>query len=274
MKTNKKEFEKMADNSFTIHLTITKEAVQKEYQHALTHAQENFESKGFRKGKAPLNVVEKNVSQEELMEHVASHLLSDAYEAKVKENNVNPIIQPQVKVLNPPVELSKDWEVEITGCELPNFEINKKCFDEVKKINNKKEIVKEEGKTDKLDQIINIVIANSKTTLPPILVNADLEHRLSSLVDQITQAGTTVEQFLKNKNQTIEQYKDSIKEQIVKEWTLNLAIDAIFKEQKMEIKPEEGQKLLEKNPQLAENMNLVYYLLSQQKVFEYLQNLK
>lgn len=272
MKTNKKEFEKMSDNSFIIRLTLTKEEIQKEYKHALIHAQEHYEAKGFRKGKAPLDVVEKNVPQEELMEHVASHLLSDAYEAKVKENSLNPIIQPQVKVLNPPVELNKEWEVEITGCELPNFEIDKKCFDEIKKINNKKEETKEAS--DKLDEVINTVISHSKTNLPPILVDADLEHRLTSLIDQITQAGTTVEQFLKNKNQTIEQYKDSIKEQIVKEWTLNLAIDFIFKEQKMEITPEEGQKLLEKNPQLSQNINLVYYLLSQQKVFEYLQNLK
>ena len=42
----------------------------------------------------------------------------------------------------------------------------------------------------------------------------------------------------------------------------------------MEIKPEEGQALLEKNPQLAQNINLVFYLLSQQKVFEFLQALK
>ena len=199
MKTNKKEFEKLANNSFTLRFTVTKEEIKKEYQHALTHAQEHFEAKGFRKGKAPLDVVERNVSQTALLEDAASHILSHAYEAKVKENNLNPIIQPQVKVLNPPVELNKDWDVEITGCELPNFEIDKKCFDEIKKINNKKEDTKETEKNDKLDQIINTVIAHSKTDLPPILIDADLDHRLSSLVDQINQAGITVEQFLKNK---------------------------------------------------------------------------
>lgn len=272
MKTNQKEFEKMADNSFVIRVTATKEDIQKEYQHALLHAQEHYEAKGFRKGKAPLDVVEKNVDPTALLEDAASHILSHLYEAKVKENNLNPIIQPQVKILNPPVDKEKDWEVEIVGCELPNFEIDKKYIEEVKKINAKPE--DKDAKENKLEQVIEVVIAHSKTNLPAVLIDADLDHRLSSLVDQVNQAGITVEQFLKNKNLTIEQYKDSIKEQVVKEWTLNLAIDSIFKEQKMEITPEEGQKLLEKNPQLAQNINLVYYLLSQQKVFEYLQSLK
>ncbi len=272
MKTNKKDFEKMADNSFVLRFTITSDKIEKEWQHAIKHAQENFQSKGFRKGKAPLAVVEQNVSKTELMEHTASHLLSDEYEQLVKSNDLHPIIQPEVKILNPPVDRGKDWEVEITGCELPKFEFDNKAYEEIKAINNKE--IKEEDKQNKLDLIVDVMVKNSKVTLPEVLTNADIEHRLSDLVNQINQAGITVEQFLKDRKQTIEEYKETLKEQVAKEWTINLGIDHVFKEQKMEIKPEEGQALLEKNPQLAQNINLVFYLLSQQKVFEYLQALK
>jgi len=273
MKTNNKDFEKMADNSFVLRFTIAADKIDKEWQHALSHAQQHFEAKGFRKGKAPLSVVEQNVSKTAILEDTASHLLSHEYEELVKKHDLHPIIQPQVKILNPPVDKGKDWEVEITGCELPNFSLDKKVYDEIKKINNQ-ESKTDDKKSHKLDEVVEVMIKNSKVDLPNVLIEADIDHRISGLVDQINQAGLTVEQFLKDRKQTIEQYRDSLKEQVIKEWTINLGIDFIFKEQKMEVKPEEGKELIEKNPQLGQNINMVFYLLSQQKVFEYLQTLK
>jgi hypothetical protein len=52
-----------------------------------------------------------------------------------------------------------------------------------------------------------------------------------------------------------------------------LAIDSIAREQKLTVNEEEVKTLVAKNQQLASNLNLVYYLLTQQKVFDYLKKL-
>lgn len=262
MKTNQKDIQKLENHTFISNIVISVEDIKKEHQTTLKSIQAEFETKGFRKGKAPLDVVEQNISANKLIEEIAGRLLSKTYEKIVKENDLKPIIQPQVRIKNPPVTLDKEWQVEITGCELPEIKINEKFFEEVK------------TKEKKIDQIIETLVKNSQTTLPPILLDADIENRLSQLVDQATQAGITVAQYLKNRNQTLEQYKESLKDQVTKEWTLNLAINKIAIDQKITISPKEVEEITAKNPALRSNLNLVYHFLTQQKVLEYLQNLK
>lgn len=261
----------MKTNTFTFDITVPIEDIQKEYQHTLKSIQSDFETKGFRKGKAPIDVVEQNLSKEKLIEEVVNHLLSHIYEQKIKENNLKPIIQPQIKIKNPPLALDKEWQIEITSCELPEIKIDEKYSEEIKKINLQPET---EAKEKKLDQILESLIKASQVDLPSILIDNDIENRLSQLVDQTNQAGITIAQYFKNKKQTPEQYKESLKEQITKEWTLNLAINKIATEQKIEISQQEVQEITTKNPALSSNLNLVYFFLTQQKVFEYLQNLK
>ncbi|MDP4009611.1 MAG: trigger factor [Candidatus Shapirobacteria bacterium] len=274
MKTNQ-EIQKLKDKTFILNLNVPKNEVEKEYQHTLKEIQSGFETKGFRKGKAPLNVVKQQISPEKMLQEVISHLISHLYEQKVKEYELKPIIQPQIKIKNPPLTFDKEWQIELTACELPetSFDLSK-VSNEIKKINATPIKKEAEPKHDNLDQILEVVIKNSQLELPAILIDSDIENHSSSLIDQTKQAGITITQYLKTKNLTLDQYKENLKDQIIKEWTINLAVEKIAKSEKMEVSQKEIESLLSKNPQLASNINLVYFLLTQQKVFEYLQNLK
>jgi len=278
MKTNKKDLEKHPDKTFIFNIILSKDDIKKEYDLTLKSVQSNFETKGFRKGKAPLDLVEQQISAAKIIEEVASKLISQKYDQKIKENNLKPIIQPQIKILNPPISLEKDWEIEITGCELPEINIDPKYKTEIIKINSKnsenKKTDEHDHNHDKLDQIIEALTKHCQVDLPKILIDSDVENRMSQLVDQTAQAGITVTQYLKTKNQTLDQYKTLVTEQIAKEWLLNLAIDKISKDQKIEVSKEDIENLVKQNPQMAHKPNFVYYLVTQQKVFEYLQHLE
>lgn len=271
MKTNSTDLKKQDNKIFTLNVEIKVTDIKAEYQEHLKQFQSNFETKGFRKGKAPLEVVEQNINPEKLFEEVASHLISHAYGAKVQEHGLKPIIQPQVKFINKDVDFDHDWQLEITSCELPETNLNEKYLTEIKKINTDKTITEE---NQKIEKIIDVLVKNSKVDLPEILVESDIQNQLSQLVDQARQAGITVSDYLKNKNLTLEQYKENLKNQIVKEWTLNLAITKIAKDQKIEISQKEIEDITKSNPSLAQNINFIYYILTQQKVFEFLKNLK
>lgn len=274
MKTNQ-EIQKLKDKTFILSLNVPKNEVEKEYQHTLKEIQSGFETKGFRKGKAPLNVVKQQISPEKMLQEVISHLISHLYEQKVKEYELKPIIQPQIKIKNPPLTFDKEWQIELTACELPetSFDLSK-VSNEIKKINATPIKKEAEPKHNNLDKILEVVIKNSQLELPAILIDSDIENHSSSLIDQTKQAGITITQYLKTKNLTLDQYKENLKDQIIKEWTINLAVEKIAKSEKIEISQKEVESLLSKNPQLASNINLVYFLLTQQKVFEYLQGLK
>ena len=266
MKPNE-SIKKNKDKTFVLNIEIDQKDIQKEYQTVIQSVQKNFETKGFRKGKAPLEVVKESVSPEKIFEEVASHLISDAYSKAIKDNELKPIIQPQVKFKNEHPDLDHNWEIEITSCELPENELNENYKTETKKINANKDIKDE---NEKMDQIIKALIKNSKLTLPDILIDSDLQSHLSGLVDQANQAGITVQQYLENQKQTLESYKENLKKRIIEEWTINLAISKIARDNKIEVSQDEVKAILDKNPSLSKNINMVYYLLTQQKVFEFL----
>jgi trigger factor len=116
MKTNAK-ITNNKDKSFTIAFTVTVNDIKKEYNHTLSHVAADFETKGFRKGKAPLDVVKSQISEEKMIDEVVNHLLSEKYDEIIKENKLKPATQPAVVIKNPPFDLDKDWEIEITSAE-------------------------------------------------------------------------------------------------------------------------------------------------------------
>ncbi len=269
MTTDTTDLKQLKDKTFVITVKLAKDNIDATYQKVLSSVQSDYETKGFRKGKVPLNIVKSNVDETKIIEEVLTTLISEIYSQKIKEYNLHPVIQPMVKILNPPIIFGKDWEVEITGCELPQTTIDSKYIQEVKDINQSKETDEK-----KLNLTIGSLIKHSTVDIPEILIKADVEAKLSHLIDQTNQAGMTVNQYLKSKNQTLEQYQDQLKTQVKNEWVTNLAIDFIAKEQKIAVTKEEADSLIAKNKQFEQNSNLVYYLLTQQKVFDYLKSLK
>ena len=266
MKPNS-SIQKLKDKSFVLNLIIDQKDIQKEYELTLQSVQKNFETKGFRKGKAPLSVVKESISFEKMFEETASHLISHVYSEAIKTNDLKPIIQPQIKFKNEHPDFDHNWDIEITSCELPEIELNEKYLTEIKKINANKDIKDE---NQKMDQIIKALINNAKLTLPEILIESDLQSHLSGLIDQANQAGITVSQYLESQKQTLESYKENLKKRITEEWTINLSINKIAKDNKIEVSEDEVKAILDKNPSLSKNINMVYYLLTQQKVFDFL----
>jgi FKBP-type peptidyl-prolyl cis-trans isomerase (trigger factor) len=259
--------QKLKDKSFVLNLDIKAADIQKEYQQTLKSIQANFETKGFRKGKAPLSVVESQVSPQKIFEEVASHLISHRYSDAVKDHQLKPITQPQVKFKNKNPDLEHDWQIEITGSEMPEINLDPNYLKEIKSINKDKTLSDDNAK---LDKILQTLVKHSKLDLPEILIQSDLQHHLSHLIDQANQAGITVQQYLESRKQTLEDYQSELKKRIIQEWTINLAITQITKDNKIEVTEADTKDLLAKNPALSQNTNMLYYLLTQQKVLEFL----
>lgn len=267
MKTNS-TLKKLSDKSFTLTLTLPQADLQKEYQHVLSHLQQNFEQKGFRKGKAPLDVVEKNISPQLVLEEVLNHLLPATYRQAIEEHQLKPITEPAIKIKNEKLSLDTDWHLELTSCELPQIKFDSQFYLDIKQLNRQKLNSKE-----KTNKIVALIQKHTRLTLPSILLQNDVNRRLSELVDQLQKAQLNLEDYLKSKSLTLPQYRQTLEKQIEDDWTLNLAINHISLEQKIKVKDEDIQKVFEKSPELKNDPNLVYFLLTQQKVLEYLQNL-
>lgn len=250
------------DKSFTLTFTFTPTEIANTKTKVLTEIQKDFSLKGFRTGKVPLNTVETSTDPTHLIEHILTNLLNSAYPKKLTENKLRPIIDPKISILNPPLTLDKDWQIKVDSCEIPEITISPEYQSQIKS-----------AKIQDLNKILDILIKNSQVTLPTILLDTELNRQLSKLVDQTQQAGLTLNEYLKSKNLNLDQYKEQAKIDIQNEWTINLAINQISIDQKLAPTDMEINHYLEKQPQYKSNPSLVNYILTQQKVINFLKSL-
>ncbi|MCX6726447.1 MAG: trigger factor [Candidatus Shapirobacteria bacterium] len=250
------------DKSFTLTFTFTPAEIASTKTQVLAEIQKNFSLKGFRPGKVPLDTVETNTDPAHLIEHILTDLLNSTYPKKLTENKLHPIIDPKISILNPPLALDKDWQIKVESCEIPEITINPDYQPQIKA-----------AKTQDLNKILDILIKNCQVELPPILLETELNRQLSKLVDQTQQAGLSLNDYLKSKNLNLDQYKDQAKIDIQNEWTINLAISRISVDQKLAPTEVEINQYLEKQPQFKTNPSLANYIVTQQKVIDFLKSL-
>jgi trigger factor len=93
-------------------------------KHVISHFVRTAKVPGFRVGKAPANLVEKNIDQQRLFDEFMEHALNDLYSLAVKEADIRPIANPEVslKKFVPFTDLEFSLNVEVLGpVKLPDY---------------------------------------------------------------------------------------------------------------------------------------------------------
>lgn len=243
---------KFDNGSFVITTTIPSSDIAPEIDRQLTKLQKHFDYKGFRTGTVPLGIIKDNIDQDKLLEEVATQLITNHYQKIATQNQLKPIINPRATVKNLPLTTDKDWQVEIESTQTPPIKIDSKLINKIKKLKKKD-----------LNIILKLVIESSQLELPKILLETELQQKLQSLFDNLQKAKISLEKYLEYKKVTQENLIKLLTDEIAQEWTLNLAINQIAKDQKIDI----SQKELAQNPHLPKHLQI------QKKVIEFLTKL-
>jgi len=264
-----KEISVSSDKTITFQLTIKSAEAKKEYKKIIADAAKQIEIKGFRKGKAPLDVVEKELSMSKIYEDIIQNIMPKKYEDTITKNKITPIIRPQIVLSNPPLTLDKDWLFEIKTCQKPEMSL-KAYQTELKKINKQKHSTPEEYN----QTILNMLSSKVSVKIPQILLDTQTKERITQLIDSASQVGMTVKQYLEGKNTTVEDYQKNIKDNLIKEWKINLSLDKVANDQKIEVKEEDLKKAVPPQGTSQQQTNFIYYILRQQKTIDFLKTVK
>ncbi|HEX8762300.1 MAG TPA: trigger factor [Candidatus Saccharimonadales bacterium] len=132
MQVNKKNL-----SETKVQLTVTADAGQlaAAKQATLEHLANDVKLPGFRQGKAPLALVEKNVNPATLQSEFLDRAMNVLYGAVIDSEKLRPIAQPQVNITKfvPFETLELVFEVEVIGeIKLPDYKKIKKAKSEVK----------------------------------------------------------------------------------------------------------------------------------------------
>ncbi|MFH1840845.1 MAG: trigger factor [Candidatus Shapirobacteria bacterium] len=270
---------RLADGTVELTINIPWPKVKAEYEKVVQAAVEKAEVKGFRKGKAPRDLVEKQLDKNKLYEEVIRLLLPTVYTEAAKEHQLKPIVSPHIKVLS--LEENKDWQIQAITSELPTVELGdyqKTLRHEMAAgkiiVPGKKE--EPEKEDQQLTKIFQILLKTAKLILPQILVEDEVNRMLARLIDQTNKLGLTVEQYLSSIGKTTEQLRTEYTQQAQETLKLELILSKIADEEKIQIDESEIDKMIAAAPdegsrsQMEKPEQRLYLkqLLRKQKVVE------
>ena len=232
-----------ADGNIQITFTIPSTVITKAQDETLLEFAKDAEIPGFRKGKAPLDKVAAKVSQNALIEHSLSHLLPSALGAVMTEHKLKLAIYPKFELVS--AEVGKDWQIRGITCELPEVTLG-----DYKKViqgeNRAASIVvpgkdkTEEMTREKKEQlVIKTLLENIKITIPKILIEEEVNGRLSNLLARIEKLGLALESYLASVGKNVEGLRSEYEAQAKEAITLDLGLSKIGEEEGLKVDPKE-----------------------------------
>ncbi len=194
---NTSQITRLDNGNIDIKLTLAWAEIQKAYESQVEKSVSEAEISGFRKGKAPRDIVEPKLDKSAIMSKAIGDLLPEKYAAAVKEANIKPVLYPQIRIDKG--ENGQDFEFTATTCELPAFELPD--YKEAAK-----KLTPKEGESA-ISAILDHIRKVSPLKIPDILVEEESNHRLSALAENLTQLGLDMQKYLQTKKMTAEDLK-------------------------------------------------------------------
>lgn len=90
---------KLDNNKYEITISVSKEEFEKYVEHAYEENKGKFNIEGFRKGKAPRAIIEKNYGSTVFYDDAIDHLFAHEYNAALdKETQIVPVANPEIRI--------------------------------------------------------------------------------------------------------------------------------------------------------------------------------
>lgn len=293
MKYTKKDLGKQ---TFEFEITIAKEDVAKEFDHALDHLITNFEAEGFRKGNVPKEIAKAKISKEEIFHHAIEHLLPPIYAEIIKKEELQPITNPKIDLVS--AKEGEDWILKISIAQKPEIKLAdyKKFASSLKKdvkkddiwvpgkdgkepTEKEKQIKEETKKREFLNKVFEHLLEKSKIEISGLVIEGEVNNRLTQLIDDVRKIGMSIENYLKTKNETMESLKEKVTKEIEEMYKMEFILDKIAEDEKITVEEKDINQIIGNIPdekqkeEAKKNMYFYAAMIKRQKTLDYLNSL-
>lgn len=240
--------------------------VAEEETHTLTHMGEEASIKGFRKGKAPLNVVKNSLDPAKLKERTIIHLLGHAIDQAIQELKLKVISNPRLVS----DDTSKDsWTFTLSMPLYPEFELG----DYQAKVKANLAKKKPENEDKKLKVVFDTLLDTVKMDIPESLIEEEVNRSLTRLVSQTETLNLSIADYLKSINKTPEQLRDEYHKTATESLKLDFLLFGIARDQKLTVTEDEVKSLQGAADVKSENKPYLESVLLKRKAVDSLMKL-
>lgn len=266
------------DGTLQLTVPISWIEVEKARADIVAKTVESAELPGFRKGKAPLEVVEKSLDDTKIRDEILKTVLPQAYIAAVEEHNLKPIMNPKIQIQK--IEDGKDWEFLAETVEMPVIKLGK-YKEAVQTVTAKTKIIVpgQEKKEANFDEIMKALMDSVEITIPSLLSEQEVDRQLSNTLDEIKKLGLTLDQYLGSTNRTAEQLREDYKKKAEHDIKIEFALQQIAEEEKIIVEDKEIEEAIlkakdnDEKKHLESNKYLLSNIIRQQKTLDFLRSL-
>ena len=98
-KKNEAKFklEKIAGSKIKLEMKLPAESFEKTVKKVAKNIADNTKIDGFRKGKAPFDMIKKTIGEEKLLQESAEEAIKENYVEYVVDKKIEVIVQPEIK---------------------------------------------------------------------------------------------------------------------------------------------------------------------------------
>ncbi len=166
VKLEKTENKNEVKLSFVVEAKVFEDAMKKIFNQNARY----FSIPGFRKGKAPMNIVEKFYGAQIFYEDAFNEVFPKAYEEAIKENDLDVVTKPDVDITV--MEKGKDLEFSAVVGTKPEVKLGKYKGVEIEKVEHKvtdkdveDELTKMQERNSRLISVTDRAVKNGDTTI-------------------------------------------------------------------------------------------------------------
>ena len=247
----KVETKKLPKSTLQLNITVPVNKVKEAYDEFIELSVKSVEIKGFRKGNAPRDLVEKSLDPAKVNGEVVNKLLEKYYIQALKENKINPLSNPKVEIKK--FGLEEDFEFVATVAVRPDVKIGdykkvlKEKLDERKKESEKlKETALKKGDDIKnihnhlhTNEIIKIIVDSAEIEVPELLIEDEVNRMRARLINQTETLNMTMEQYLLAQAKTSEQLNAEFENNAKGSLKAEFALAQVVKDSGIEVSDKE-----------------------------------
>ena len=251
---------KLPQSQIELSFEISSSEFEKFIEKAVQDLGKDLEVQGFRKGKAPKEIIEKNLGKEKIFNRASEIAVEENYSQAIselkKEKGIEPISFPQIEILklapgNPfqfkarlPVlpEISlPDYKKIASQIKKRKIEVTK---EEIEKLKQEKErIEKEKQRVEILEKIAE----KSEMETPFVLIEEEKKRMLENLKKGVSQVlQISFNDYLAKLNKTEEEMLESFIPEAKKRIKTSLVLKEIGKREKIEVSSQEVEAEVKK----------------------------
>ncbi len=208
---------------------ITPEEIETEKNHVIDEMIKNVSVKGFRTGKAPKAIAEKELDPNRLSDHILNHVVSHLLEQAIQENKYRLLGRPVLEEMK--TEKNGGWEIKL---QLP-------LYPELK-LGDYKKYLKGKSKDKNAEVVYETLLENEKLDISPLVITEEVNYSLERLSSQAKTLNLPIEDYLKALNKSLEEVKKEYAESAEKSVKLDLILLEIAKKEGIDT---EDKELLE-----------------------------